>query len=138
MLVTAEDRDFLYMRLAKRIREGVEARDLEIAPIKTKRSMAGGLIYELLGDNAAERAEILLEEIKSLVRDYPDIRAIKVDKKVEIVIYGFIEVMCASDILEIISRNFNCRADLINCGQVRYNRNGVGSIKVKCPVVTAL
>jgi hypothetical protein len=126
------------MNLAKRIREDVENRGLEIAPVRIRRSIEGGLVYKLLGNNAAERAEILLSEIRSSIQEHPEIRIMQVDKKAELIIYGFIEKTSPDEIMRIISKEYKCRTDSIRCGQIRYNRKGEGSIRIKCPVTTAL
>jgi hypothetical protein len=137
-LVTTGARDFPYMNLAKRIRENVESRGLEIAPVRTRRSIGGELVYELLGNNAAERAEILLSELRFSFQEHPEIRITQVIKKAELIIYGFIEKTSSDEIMENISREYKCRTDSIKYGQIKYNRKGAGSIRVKCPVTTAL
>lgn len=138
ILVVAEAREFSYSDLVRCVRKEIDSKGIDITPIRTRRSIGGGIVFELPGKNIADRAEILLNELRAYLDGQQDIRISKVIKKVELNLYGFTEKFSTEEISNIMARDFDYEADLINCGPIKYDRNGVGSIRVKCPVALAV
>jgi hypothetical protein len=113
-------------------------KELGIESIKTRRSIGGGIIFEIPGDGTSDRAGIFIRELRSIIGERPDIRISYVTKKLDLNITGFIKQFDSEEIKNILSRDFKCNTELIRCGPVRFDREGRSSVRVKCLVPMAV
>lgn len=101
-------------------RDKISLAEMEIEAIRPKKSITGGLILEIPGENSAEKAAMLSEELGN-VAEGVGVRVQVPVKKVEIIVKGLMVSTKEEEVAHKIAEYGECDRKEINCGNIRFS-----------------
>lgn len=117
-------------------RTKISLSDLGIANLKIRRAVTGALALEVMGEDNATKANRLADELRTVLKDRPNVRIARPVKEAER-IRNLEESISAAEIALAIATEGNCRSEDVKIGTKRMAPNGLWIVWVKCPLVVA-
>lgn len=111
--------------------------DYGIEECKTRRGYAGGLVIEIPGEGATQKADRFAEKLKEVLED-DRVRVQRPVKKINIKIIGIDETTNKEEITDALSRVGDCKKEEIRVSDIRRTMRGIGIAWVQCGVETAI
>lgn len=135
MTITGSGEGFSYATALKKARDDIPLAELGIEKSRIRRAINGGRIIEILGVNAAEKADKLAEKL-SLVLG-PEVTISRPCLKGEIRIVGLDDTVSPEEVIAVISELGGCLNTDIKVGSIRMMANGLGVVWAQCPLAAA-
>jgi len=134
MICTKDDYD--YSSAMKRAKTEIKLESCGINEVSIKRSIAGGIIFEIPGDNASDKALLLESKMRQLFGGTGVVITRPV-KKVDIKLSGLEESTNINDIILEIVNFTGCNTIDVKCSSIRTVRNGLCVAWIQCPIDAA-
>lgn len=115
----------------------INLQEMDIADIRVRRSITGGLILEIPGKDTSAKADNLAERLRQVFKDEGEIRVSRPTKKVEISISGLDDSITPQEVTAAIAGVGNCPVSDVKTGAIRRWASGMGSVWAQCPVIAA-
>nr|XP_012235911.1 PREDICTED: uncharacterized protein LOC105680057 [Linepithema humile] len=119
-------------------REKISLSDLGINNTRIKRSITGGILIEIPGEDSDLKADMLLNHLQQIFKDISGVRLRKPTKNSQIKLTGIDDSITALEIRNILAEISKCSPDSISCSPVRFIRGGLGIAYVRCPIAAAV
>ncbi|KYQ51478.1 Gag-Pol polyprotein [Trachymyrmex zeteki] len=119
-------------------KENINLQNLDIINnMNIRRSMTGGLIFEIHGQDQKYKADKLAEELKQVFRD-KEVHINRPTPKTEFIISGLDDSITEQDVEEALVRLSGWDSESGKMGRIKKARDGMGSIWIQCPSTTAV
>jgi len=126
-----------YADVLLKARESVlNIEEMKIDQIKARRAITGGLLLEIIGDEAKEKAEKLVSNIREALKLF-DVKVLIPKKRVELRISGFDDSVKNWEIISKLAEIGEGHPDEFRYGDIKIFR-GLGSLWTRCPIEVAL
>lgn len=125
-----------YADVLLKARESVKIEEIGIDQIKARRAITGGLLLEIIGDEAKRKAEKLVNNIREALKLH-DVKVIIPQKRVELHISGFDESVTVGEIISKLAEIGGGHSDEFRHGDIK-NYRSLGSLWTRCPLEVAL
>jgi len=125
-----------YAEVLRKARTKVDIEKIGIDHIKAKRAITGGLLLEIMGKEAKEKAETLVIEMRKALKD-EEVKVVVPQKRVELRLSGFDDSVSIVEIIEKLAEIGRSHPDDFRHGEVKKFR-GLGSLWMRCPLGVAL
>ncbi|XP_067204792.1 uncharacterized protein [Linepithema humile] len=119
-------------------REKISLTELNIRDTKIKRSITGGILIEIPGEESDLKADMLLSRLTYLFKDTKGVRIRKPTKNSQLKLLGLDDSISLPEICNILSDIGKCSKDSISCSPIRFLRGGLGVAYVRCPIAAAV
>nr|XP_012218038.1 PREDICTED: uncharacterized protein LOC105669575 [Linepithema humile] len=129
-----EDPDITYAEVIGLAREKISLSDLNISDTKIKRSITGGVIIEIPGENSDLKADLLLNSLHCLFKDRRGVKFRKPIKTSQIKLLGLDDSITLIEISKILAEIGACSPSSISCSPIRFVRGGLGVSYARCPI----
>lgn len=133
--ITGRTEDFSYAEAMKSARQHINLENLGITTSRVRKALNGGLLIEVSGDDSRTKAEKLVTELRSVLKDSAAVSC--PTKKRELSVIGFDESVTTDEIAEALSSIGGCPKADIRMGPIRTMYNGLGRVWVQLPVAAA-
>jgi len=134
--LTCTKEDYNYLSAMKKAKTGIELESCGINEVSVKRSITGGIIFEILGPDANDKALLLESKLKQLFNE-SGVVITRPFKKADIKLTGLEESVTANDIILAIVDMTGCNSIDIKCSGIRTVRNGLCVAWLQCPLDAA-
>lgn len=133
--ITGRAEGFSYAEAIKSAREHINLENLGITTSRVRKALNGGLLIEVSGEDSRLKAEKLVTQLRSVLKDSAAVSCPV--KKRELTVVGFDESVTTEEIAEALSNIGGCPRMDIKMGPIRTMNNGLGMIWVQLPVAAA-
>lgn len=133
--ITGKVEGFSYATALKSAREKINLESLGIKTSRVRKAVNGGLLIEVSGENSKEKAEELVTQLRTMLKDSAVVSC--PTKKRELRVIGFDESVTAEEIIETLCRIGGCYTVDIKTGPIRTMANGLGMVWAQLPAVAA-
>ncbi|KMQ83300.1 gag-like protein, partial [Lasius niger] len=109
----------------------------QITSLRPKRTVTGGILYEVPGTDSAEKADKLAIALKALLEPR-GLRVTRPVKRAELRVFGLDDATTPEDVIQAVAEVGGCLAGDIKVGKINQSPVGrLGSIWVQCPASAA-
>nr|XP_012217358.1 PREDICTED: uncharacterized protein LOC105669144 [Linepithema humile] len=136
--ILSESADITYSEILRMARENISLSELNICDTKIKRSITGGILIEIPGEESDLKADMLLSRLRHLFKDTNGVKIRKPIKNSQLKLMGLDDSVSTSEICSILADIGKCSTDSISCSPVRFVRGGLGVAYVRCPIAAAV
>jgi hypothetical protein len=120
-----------------RVRREVNLDELRITDIQPRRAATGALILEIPGrEGGHEKASLLAERMVSVLRDTP-VKVAVPRKTAELRATGLEDSATLKEVVAAVAEAGGCSAGKVSAGVLRFATRGIGSVRLRCPLVVA-
>lgn len=134
--ITCEE-DVSYNEIITRAKREITLTEYGIEDCKTRRGYTGGLVMEISGEEAADKADKLAIKLREVLKN-ERVNIQRPVKKVNIKITGFDETTDKEEITNEIIRICECRHEDIRVSNVRRTIRGIGIAWLVCTIEVAI
>ncbi|XP_041989041.1 uncharacterized protein LOC121740420 [Aricia agestis] len=132
----AEKRGITYLSVLEEAKKRVDLVALDIPGVRYREAVTGARIYEVSGNANKDKADALAGKLREVLGE-ENVRISRPQKCVELRITGLDDSATPTEIAEAVARSGACLVSNIKIGKIRRDRNGRGSVWLKCPVDAA-
>ncbi|EFN61739.1 hypothetical protein EAG_08063, partial [Camponotus floridanus] len=111
-------------------------REVGIETTRIKKGMNGNLLIEIPGAEGKEKARILAEKLREKLGD-EEVAMTRPTAMGEIRINGLHESVTVEEVRQLITETGGCNNDEVKISPIRRMYNGMGSVWIRCPLVSA-
>ncbi|XP_011858731.1 PREDICTED: uncharacterized protein LOC105556255 [Vollenhovia emeryi] len=119
------------------IKSHINLKELGIDALKPRRAQTGAIILEVTGENAKEKADCLAEKMRAVVGGKEGVKITRPTKLAEIRIRDLDDSITVEDVKEAVAKAGGCTPPEVKTGEIKLAPNGLGTIWVQCPLVSA-
>jgi len=127
-----------YEKVVKDCQEAISLEEVGIAPINMRRTRGGGILLEIRGDKEEEKAEVLAEKIKEVIKKNERARVWTLRKRLRMRLSGLPPGVRAEEIATLIAKEGGVDASRVRVGPLRTSVSGAGTALVSCPKEAAM
>nr|XP_012230453.1 PREDICTED: uncharacterized protein LOC105676836 [Linepithema humile] len=136
--ILIEDADLTYAEIIRLARDKISLSDLNIFDPKIKRSIAGGILIEIPGEDSDIKADLLLTSLHHVFKDMTGVRIRKPTRNSQIKLVGLDDSITKTEINNILAEIGKCSSESIYCSPIRFVRGGLGVAMARCPIAAAV
>lgn len=132
----AANKEVTYKDVLTQIKDNVVLEDLGIKDVRYRVASTGARLLELPGAKTGDQADILAQKL----RDVLSAEVVQVSRPTrcaELRVSGLDDSVSSEEVAMAVSRAGGCEAGAIKVGEIRQDRQGLGTAWVRCPVSAA-
>lgn len=133
--ITGRSEGFSYATALKSARENINLEALGIRTSRVRKTVNGGLLIEISGEDSKVKAEELVTQLRNVLQDSAAVAC--PTKKRELRIVGFDESVTTSEIAGALADLGGCSIMDVRIGSIRTMSNGLGMVWAQLPVSAA-
>ncbi|KMQ86989.1 reverse transcriptase, partial [Lasius niger] len=115
----------------------IKLSDYQITSLRPKRTVTGGILYEVPGTDSAEKADKLAVALKALLEPR-GLRVTRPVKRAELRVFGLDDATTPEDVVQAVAEVGGCLTGDIKIGKINQSPVGrLGLIWVQCPASAA-
>ena len=132
----AAENGVTYAEVLTEAKNRVNLASLGIERLKFRTAATGARILELPGDSGAEKANSLAAKLRETLGEEM-VRVHRPEKCAELRILDLDDSVTKEEVVKAAAKVGDCPPDTIKAGEIKRNLRGVGTIWLRCPVLTA-
>jgi len=133
--ITGSGDGFSYATVLKKARENIPLDEMGIESSRIRRTINGGRIIEIPGEDAAEKADRLADRLRSVLGS--EVVIARPSVKGEVRILGLDDTVTTDEVVSVISDLGKCSSTDVRVGVIRPLASGLGVVWVQCPLAAA-
>ncbi|XP_019883893.2 uncharacterized protein LOC109610185 [Camponotus floridanus] len=134
--IRTRDETTSYAAILKKARQEVSLGELGIETTRIKKGINGNLLIEIPGTEGKKKAKILAEKLQEKLGD-EEVAITRPTAMGEIRITGLDESVTVEEVKHLITETGGCNNDEVRISPIRRMYNGMGSVWIRCPLVSA-
>lgn len=135
VLITGRAEGFSYAAALRSAREQIDLEALGIGETCVRKTVNGGLLIEILGEDSRAKAEELGTRIRGILKESATVSC--PSKKCELRVTGFDESVLPDEITRVLSSFGGCSVKDVRIGPIRTFGSGLGMVWAQLPAMAA-
>lgn len=120
-------------------RTDINVAEIGIGPgdLRPKRTITGGLIIEVAGEDQIKKAEALASAMRATLAQYTEVKVAVPKKLAELRLSRIDESVTRTELETAVARVGGCDSGEVRLGGIKFPPHGLGTVWVRCPVAAA-